>query len=605
MRKSTNTSWSRASAACALLSAMLLTGVISAAPLRVHAAPSIAPVSLGTAGSYSVLSGTSVVNAFTAAGAPHTIIRGNVGVSSLGKISGFPPGEVTGVMHYSDSHAATAQNALGTAFADAGSRTPTATLSADVTGQTLTAGVYNSPVGVSNSGVLSLDGEGNSNAVFILQVAGSLSLAANTEVRLINGAQASRVFWQVSGAVMIGGDSRVIGTIMSQYSISLGAGAVVDGRVLARSGGITLNNNFVDITPPLSTTRFTGILPMRLADTRSLPGWYSPVTVGKVLRVRVTNTPGVPVNATAAALNITAVEPSAAGYLTVYPCTLTRPTTSTVNFTVGHDVANSTIATLASDGYVCVYTSVAVHVVVDITGWFSASGQTRMTPATPHRVADTRSGLGGSGRLSAGEVLVVQTGEPDALAVALNVTASRADFAGFLTVYPCGTTPNVSTVNFVAGEDRPNNALIATDTGGVVCVFASTAVDVIVDVTSVFLMDGRLDYVPAAPVRLLDTRPDNMTVAGGQVQFGVPWPGLTTQAVSVNVAAVGQWEDGYTTAFTCGAAPPNASTVNQRVGEVNANGAIVAVGGDMAGCLYTSTATNLIVDLNGWWIVTG
>ena len=71
-------------------------------------------------------------------------------------------------------------------------------------------------------------------------------------------------------------------------------------------------------------------------------------------------------------------------------------------------------------------------------------------------------------------------------------------------------------------------------------------------------------------------------------------------AVSVNVTATGHDTDGFVTAFGCGASVPEASTLNQRVGEANANGAIVPVGADSTGCVFTSSATNVIVDLNGW-----
>lgn len=594
--------WSKISAVFATVTATLLAGALTTAPVRVYAAPTTLPVALGAAEPYSVLSSTYVINTPSAPDAPHTIVRGNLGVSSMGRISGFPPGEVTGQIHYSDSLTTAAQLALGAAFADAANRPLTARFDGDLRGQTLSPGVYHSSTAVSNSGVLWLDGGGDTNAVFILQAGSSLGFGVGSEVRLINGAQATRVFWQVNGSVTIGAGAAVVGTVMSQNGISIGAGAVIDGRVLSRYAGISMNNNFVDITPSIKPTRFTAIGPERLADTRSMPNWYSPIAVGKVLRVRVARAHGVPADAVAAALNVTAVSPSATGFLTVYPCTATIPNVSTVNFEVGHDVANSTIATLANDGYVCVYASVPVNVVIDITGWFSPVGAAQMSPTTPHRLADTRSGLGGFGRLPAGGMLIVDTGEPDASAVALNVTAVGAAAAGYLTVYACGTRPNISTVNFAVGEARSNNAIVATGSGGAICVFASAAVDVIVDVTATFSATGQLDYVPASPVRLLDTRPNNMTEAGARIQFGTPRSGLATYAVSVSVTAIGVDADGYTTAFNCDAALPNASTVNQRVGDATANGAIVAVGDEMVGCLFTSSTAHLIVDLNGWWV---
>jgi hypothetical protein len=308
---------------------------------------------------------------------------------------------------------------------------------------------------------------------------------------------------------------------------------------------------------------------------------------------------------TAAALNVTVVGPDAAGFLTVYSCTESVPVTSSVNFAAGRDIANSTIATLDSHGDVCVYSSVGTHVIVDITAWLSSTADNAMTAVAPRRVADTRSGVGSSGRLTAGTVLTVPVGDPLASAVAVNVTAVGADTAGFLTAYPCGTTPpDTSTVNFAPGEARPNNAIVAVGPGGLVCVFSSAAADVLVDVTGVFSPVGPLEYLPAVPQRLLDTRATGVVATGAQVPFEVP-SGSTASAVSVNVTATGHTADGYSTAFGCGTNIPDTSTLNQRVGEDNSNGAIVPVGTSSAGCVFTSSATNLIVDLNGWWVAAG
>jgi hypothetical protein len=321
-----------------------------------------------------------------------------------------------------------------------------------------------------------------------------------------------------------------------------------------------------------------------------------------VLRVHVAGAIGVPADVTAAALNVTVVDPDDGGFVTVYPCTSTRPTTSTVNFAAGRAIANSTIATLSSDGHVCVYTSTGADVIVDITSWLSPSAAMAMTSIAPRRAADTRSGLGGSGRLAMGGVLTVAVGDQQASAAALNVTAVGADDAGFLTLYPCGTTPITSTVNFERAEARPNNTIVAVGPGGLVCVFSSTAVDVIVDVTAVFSAAGQLEYLPANPQRLLDTRASRVVEAGGQVAFVVPWSGAVASAVSVNVTATGHTDNGFATASSCGTNVPDASTLNQRVGEANANGAIVPVGAGSTACVFTSTTTNLIVDLNGWWV---
>ena len=325
--------------------------------------------------------------------------------------------------------------------------------------------------------------------------------------------------------------------------------------------------------PPSAPTlpgqvRLTPVQPLRLADTRAGQAATGRLAADGVLRVRVAGAVGVPAAVTAAALNGTAVGPDGGGFLTVYPCSSTVPTTSTVNFAPGRDVANSTIATLDLDGDVCVFSSAATNVIVDLTAWFSPAGAAGMSATTPRRVADTRSGLGGSGRLAAGDVLTVATGDVGASAVALNVTAVGAEAAGFLTVYPCATEPPVaSTVNYAATEAWPHNTIVVVAAGGLVCVYSSAAVDVIVDVTVAFPTGGQLEYLPATPQRLADTRSERVVAAGAEITFEVPSPGAISGAVSVNVTATGQDSNGFTTAFGCGTAVPDVSTLNQQVGE--------------------------------------
>ncbi|MBB5640048.1 ice-binding family protein [Cryobacterium roopkundense] len=192
-------------------------------------------VKLGTAGTYSALAGTSVSNS----GA--TTLTGNVGVSPGTVLTGFPPGITSGSTHVNDSQSAQAQADLTTAYADAGARTPTATLSGDLGGRTLTAGVYASTTALSLTGDLLLDGEGNANAVFILQLDSTLTTAAGSTVRVINGAQVSRVFWRVAGSVSLGAASAFTGTMLSQGDITVGNSSGFIGRALSTAGAISLN----------------------------------------------------------------------------------------------------------------------------------------------------------------------------------------------------------------------------------------------------------------------------------------------------------------------------------------------------------------------------
>jgi len=239
----------------ALASTLVLAGLL-VVPSRAYAAP--LPVELGTAGNYSVLGGTGVVNTL------NTVLNADLGVSPSNSITGFsPPGIVDGDTHAGDSLAAQAQSDLVLAYNAAAGLTPTGTFSGDQIGATFDAGIYYTPAAFALTGTMTLDGQGNPNAVFIFQVNAALNTAAGTTISLINGAQASNVFWQVNGAVTTGAASSFVGTIMAAGAITVGAGGSIAGRALS-FGIVTLAGNLIttpDIitftSPPTPTTSLT------------------------------------------------------------------------------------------------------------------------------------------------------------------------------------------------------------------------------------------------------------------------------------------------------------------------------------------------------------
>ncbi len=184
---------------------------------------------------------------------------------------------------------------------------------------------------------------------------------------------------------------------------------------------------------------FTPVTPTRLVDTRNGIGAVGRVEAGRQVVVQVTNRGSVPADATAAVVNVAAVDPSAPGFVTVYPCSERVPNTSTLNFVAGQTVANTTIAALSDAGQLCVWAYTEADILVDITGWLSPAGTSRLTPIGPTRVVDTRSGIGGL-RLGAGTTMEVDLNgvvPGGSSAVAVNVTAVNAPTPGFLTVFPC------------------------------------------------------------------------------------------------------------------------------------------------------------------------
>ncbi|MDB6125532.1 MAG: hypothetical protein JWQ71_4525 [Pedosphaera sp.] len=201
------------------------------------------PVSLGSAANFSVLAGSTV----TSSGA--TIIKGNLGLWPGTAVTGFPPGMVTGTKQINNLTAKAAQGDLTIAFNDAAGRsTAPVPVAGNIGGQTLPPGLYKSTSSLEiSSGDLTLDGQGDPNAVFIFQIATTLVTTSGRQVILIGGAQAANVFWQVGTSATIGTASGMKGNILADQSISIQTGATLQGRALARIGAVTLQGNAISV----------------------------------------------------------------------------------------------------------------------------------------------------------------------------------------------------------------------------------------------------------------------------------------------------------------------------------------------------------------------
>lgn len=196
-------------------------------------------VNLGTAGSFAVLAGSTVTNTGS------SVISGDLGLSPGSAVTGFPPGTLNGTQQTANSAAVQAQVDLTVAYNAAG-QTPVSTVPTELGGTTKTAGVYDSASGTFGlTGVLSLDAQGDPNAVFIFKTASTVITAGASRVNLINGAQACNVFWQVGSSATLGTNSTFKGNILALTSITLTTGANVEGRVLARNGAVTLDSNTI------------------------------------------------------------------------------------------------------------------------------------------------------------------------------------------------------------------------------------------------------------------------------------------------------------------------------------------------------------------------
>jgi hypothetical protein len=457
----------------------------------------------------------------------------------------------------------------------------------------------------------------------------AIDLAANERVLEISGQGENAI-----GQLTIKTNLRSIGPLGSvtgpPFRFSAPAGfeiSSIRGRVGANAtpgGPSTVAAFGISIREPIPD-RLIPLEPGRLLDSRPGGSTVDDVSAriglrsaGSLTEVQVTGRHNISADATSVVLNVTVADPTDGGYVTVWPCGSVRPNASSVNFAAGQTIANAVISKVGTGGRVCIFTSASAHLLTDTTGYYLEGSLTSLDPA---RLLDSRAGGATIDAAQArigirppGSVTPVQVtgrgGVPaDATAVVLNVTATDPTDGGFVTVWPCGTVrPNASSVNFSAGETIANAVISKVGTGGTVCAFTSTESHLIADITGYYLAGS---LVPLDPGRLLDSRARGATVDDAQARIGLRPTGSVTQvqvtgrvgvpdnatAVVLNVTISSPVAQGYVTVWPCGAARPNASNVNYGDGDTIANAVISKVGTGGRVCVYTQSATELIVDL--------
>jgi hypothetical protein len=201
-----------------------------------------ASVALGGTATLAVLAGSSITNT----GA--TNVTGDIGLSPGSSIGGFPPGILNGSQHINNATSNQAKLDLTAAYNDLAGRTSTdiVTLSGNIGGLTLTPGLYKSTSSLAiSSGDLTFDAKGNADAIFIIQIATTLTTTSGRKVILSGGALASNIFWQVGSSATFGTTSVFKGTVLAMQSITLNTGATIDGRILARTGSVTMAGNTI------------------------------------------------------------------------------------------------------------------------------------------------------------------------------------------------------------------------------------------------------------------------------------------------------------------------------------------------------------------------
>jgi hypothetical protein len=304
-------------------------------------------------------------------------------------------------------------------------------------------------------------------------------------------------------------------------------------------------------------------------------------------------------SAGAAVVNLTVTAPRTAGYLTAAAGGCAAAGVSVHNYARAETAAHAAIVPIAGDGSFCIGTRAATHVIADVSGTFPAGHG--FIGLTPRRWADTRQS---GARLAAGATLELHLGQldlpvaaSDVAAIALTVTATEAVGPGFLRALPCGAHAHISNVNYSGSFPVPNLVIVAPADDGRVCITTLTDTHVIVDAFGVFAADAELSAVAA---RAFDSRTGAGPVAAGSVtaiDVAAHDPRPTLRGVVVNLTAVGARAPGYLTAYPCAAGRPDTSNLNVTGPHAVSNVAVVAPDSSGQVCVFSLSATDLIVDI--------
>lgn len=306
-------------------------------------------------------------------------------------------------------------------------------------------------------------------------------------------------------------------TIPNEVTVRLGTNGAVSFATALGSVDVVADvvGYFDDGTGPGDL--FTGVTPSRVLDSRSSSaGWVGPLPAGAPRDVAIRGFGGVPVTATSVVANVTVTQGTAGSFLSVWPSGLGQPNVSNLNFGPGQTIPNLVTVQIGTNGKIRVANAVgAVHVVVDVVGYFDPGVGSRFFAMDPTRILDDRIGLGLEGPQGPGPGNALQVGgvagiPEDATGVVANVTATGGSQGSFLTVYPTGgAKPNASNLNFGPGQTIPNLVMVKTGVGGQITIAnALGTVNVIADVVGWY---AEVDVTPpAAPTGLTATAGDGV-----------------------------------------------------------------------------------------------
>jgi hypothetical protein len=404
------------------------------------------------------------------------------------------------------------------------------------------------------------------------------------------------------------------------------------GGALLASGftGMRISRAEAQTTPHVSSPSagtYVALTPARITDTRpgsQFPNAGKTLGPGATLNVQVDGAGGVPATGVSAAvLNVTAVNPTEASFLTLFPAGTIQPVVADLNFAAGEILANLVTVPVGSEGGVTIFNHAGTtDVVVDVEGYYTTSPQQTglYDPVPPKRIFGSSQvgGVIGAGASQSVTVTGGSTGVPvGASAIVANVTAAGSTQAGFLTVYPAPATglptpPTAANVTFSAAQIVGNRVTIPVGANGQIEVYNHAgSVNVDVDLYGYYTgVEGQLGsaFTTLTPTRFTDTRVGTNGSILGAVSSetftfsseGVP---STATALASNVTVVAGSGSGYLTIYPVNdSAPPVVGDVNFTPNSVDQDFALAPlISGSTKIFNSSADAVNIVIDAFGYF----
>jgi hypothetical protein len=387
---------------------------------------------------------------------------------------------------------------------------------------------------------------------------------------------------------------------------------IVATMIIGVGGAFADDPSAVSAAPLVTSAHLVAVEPCRLIDTRQGVGW--PLDVGQTITVPVADRCGVPAGAVAAAVTVTVAAPAGWGYATVGASGAPLPATSTLNWSVPMETrANAAVVALGVAGAIDLTMSTIGHVIVDVSGYFmpvASATEGRFVALTPRRLLDTRDHRAG-GLVADETVRVPLPGDVpgDATAVFVNLTTTSSIGYGYFAVHAAGTSrPEASVLNTdSAGQTRAAGVIVPVSAAGF-DVYSSAGGHLIVDIAGWFTgpsapesAEGLLMLVD--PVRVMDTGSDGRERFWPDGSQAVDTAAVTGQASAVvaNVTMTDTAGWGFVTGFPAQTAKPPISTLNVDGSNQTVANMAVVPSGTSGLYLHSSTTSQVIVDVVGWF----